>query len=373
MGELILREWRRDELRRIYVNDADTREPIGFLDRTSGEIVVRYKARVREVLAALRPFLLAGAPIAAQRRVDVRRTGRVRVEPPRQAEPVLPEPAAEPERLLEVAPEPVLETVSEPVLETAPELVEVVAQPEPEPVPPRVPEMDVDLSTAIDGATVQDRAVSQAAAAPRAIQDLAAGLASTFTARMHRTPAPNPQPSRNQNPSPSPSPSRPPIPAPHRPAGDTRIVGKRLDKLRRDGWRILDSARLGKRIEVEFVAIGRPGVFAVRARNHARAQISVEGTAVKVDRTAYPYIDECCGEADSVARRLAAAGMYVRVTPVLALVGVSGLDLSRASADCIVCRAEMLDHVLRDQPGILTNRDQTQVYDLACQPDTWLD
>lgn len=379
MGELILREWRRDELRRIYVNDADTREPIGFFDRTTGEIVVRSKARVREVLAALKPFLMASAPIAAQRRTDARRPSRVRVEPPRQIERVVPELAPEPERLPESAPEPVLELVPEPTAEP----VESVARPELELRPPPMPEMDVDLSTDIDGETVQDRAAqaAQVAAAPRVIQDLAAGLASTFAARMHRTPAPNPRPNPRPNSQPNPRPdprpatapnsTPPPIPSPTRPTGGTRIVGKRLDRLGRDGWRILHSVRLGAGAEVEYVAIGRPGVFTVRAWNHARAEISVDGTAVRVNGTAYPYIDECRSEAESVARRLAAAGTDVRVTPVLALVGVGGLDLSRASADCIVCRAEMVDHVLRDLPGVLTNRDQMRVYDLACRPDIW--
>ena len=367
MGELILREWRRDELRRIYVNDPETREPLGFFDRTTGEIVVRYKAREREVLAALKPFLLAHAPIAAQSRADARRRGRVRVdpgrpvgpEPPRQVEPALPapEPASEPE----------------------PAPVESIAHAEVAPLPP-APEMDVDLSTDIDGATVQDRAAlaAQPPAVPQVIQDLAAGLASTLAARMHRAPSILPTRVTAQAPAPArpPAPIPPTVPVapPSQGTGGTRTVGKRLDKLRRDGWRLLESVRTGGtglETVIEYLVIGRPGVFTIRTRQHVKARVGVEGGALQIDGTQYPYIAECRAEAESVARRLSSAGPPVRVTPVLALVGLSGLDLSRAPSDLLVCRGEMADHVLRDLPGILTNRDQMRVYELAGRPEIW--
>jgi hypothetical protein len=417
MGDLILREWRRDELRRIYVNDAVSREPIGFFDRTTGEIVVRYKAREREVLIALKPFLLANAPIAVQRRVDARRPSRVRVEPERTeadrtdadriealpapiqlVEPAPPEPAAaaEPERVPEpvpeLVPEPLPDPLPEPAREPVSESVEPLAQPELVPLPP-APEMEVDLSTDIDGATVQEREAeaAQAAAVPQIIQDLAAGLASTLVARMHRTPAParvsvaipvaapaapatvlpTAPPTALSTVLPTALSMTPPTTPPSRPTGGTRIVDKRLGRLGHDGWKILDSIRLGNGAAVEFLAIGRPGVFTVRAWNLGKARISVEGTAIRVNGTEYPYLDECRAEAETVARRLSSAGTDVRVTPVLALVGVSELDLSRASTGFVVCRGEMVDHVLRDLPGILTNRDQTRVYDLACRPDIW--
>ena len=59
---LVVRRWRGHGLERLYVNDDETQEGVGFYDYQSGKLVVKDEGRSDEVLAVLRPFLGSTVP-----------------------------------------------------------------------------------------------------------------------------------------------------------------------------------------------------------------------------------------------------------------------------------------------------------------------
>ena len=52
-----------------------------------------------------------------------------------------------------------------------------------------------------------------------------------------------------------------------------RIVGGRLDRLRRDGWKVLHSVQLPSGTDIDHLVIGRPGVFTVNTKHHRGAAV----------------------------------------------------------------------------------------------------
>jgi len=185
--------------------------------------------------------------------------------------------------------------------------------------------------------------------------------------------------------------------APAREAGartrsGTRIVDRRLGRLRRDGWAVLSA--LGGRTGADFdrLAIGPPGVFAVTVRwaDDAPAQQFGGGPA--------DVLHDIRQDAASAARRLSAAsGMAVRVTPMLAFVG-DGADAANAvdavdshllqgyagrgahhgradddrAAEVFVARGEDLVEVLRELPAVYSLQERQHILDVARRSDLWL-
>lgn len=66
---LVVTEWRGYGRERLYVNDPDTREAVGYYDRQTGRIELKDAARGYEVLAALRPFLGGAVPESLRERI----------------------------------------------------------------------------------------------------------------------------------------------------------------------------------------------------------------------------------------------------------------------------------------------------------------
>jgi hypothetical protein len=146
-----------------------------------------------------------------------------------------------------------------------------------------------------------------------------------------------------------------------------RIVGARLDRLKRDGWGVLASVELRSGADIDHIVIGPPGVFTINTKHHKDARIKVRNHVVWVNGFEQRhYIRNSLHEAGSAARQLTrACGMPVDVTPMLAFVGAAELSVISTGAGVIVSHGEEVDRVLRSLPGVLTLREREHVLSVA--------
>ena len=101
-----------------------------------------------------------------------------------------------------------------------------------------------------------------------------------------------------------------------------RIVGARLNRLRRHGWHVLHSIPLAGGGDVDHLLIHRSGVWCVNTKHHRHRDIHVTTSGIRVGRDHTDYPDRALREAMRVSRALSTvAGHPVHVTPVLVMVG----------------------------------------------------
>ncbi|WP_344467672.1 nuclease-related domain-containing protein [Kitasatospora kazusensis] len=114
-----------------------------------------------------------------------------------------------------------------------------------------------------------------------------------------------------------------------------RIVGGRLNRLRRDGWEILHSVQWSSGTDIDHLAIGPPGVFTVNTKHHRGAAVWQGDHAVTVNRSSTRYVPASQSEATRVERLLTArCGFSVPVLPVLAIVGPRHSRSARRLPQC---------------------------------------
>jgi hypothetical protein len=178
-----------------------------------------------------------------------------------------------------------------------------------------------------------------------------------------------------------------------------RVVDRRLGRLRRDGWAVL--APSGKQSGAEFdrLVIGPPGVFAITLRHAGAGGMppnpaltpSAAATAAPAPAPA-PSTPATSGipgvfgggprDADFAARMLSAAsGMAVKVTPMLAFVGVGASAVTaypppgRRAEDpgggVLIARGEDVADVLWGLPSVYSPQERRQISDSARRADLW--
>lgn len=151
-----------------------------------------------------------------------------------------------------------------------------------------------------------------------------------------------------------------------------RVVGKRLAKLERDGWKVLSSVMKRSGADIDHVLIGPPGVFTVNTKHHRGARIWVGEQVVKVNGRQEKYLPKSRHEAESAARTLSrVTGLAVTVTPVLAFVGAGSLDIAGSRGDVLVMRGEQIDHVLREIPARYSYQERERIYASARRAEIW--
>ena len=130
-----------------------------------------------------------------------------------------------------------------------------------------------------------------------------------------------------------------------------RIVDKRLNKLRRDGWTVLSSIVKRSGADIDHLVIGPTGVFTINTKHHRDARIWVGENMVTVNNAKKPhYLRNSRHEAASAARILSnAIGIDVTVTP-----------------------GETIDRVLRHGPARYSPQERDQIYAAARRADIWL-
>ncbi|WP_189860651.1 nuclease-related domain-containing protein [Streptomyces poonensis] len=154
-------------------------------------------------------------------------------------------------------------------------------------------------------------------------------------------------------------------------AGEQR-VGAELDRLRRQGWRVLHSIPLPRDVDLDHLLVGPGGVFSINTKHHANKAVWVGDDAVKVNHGApEPYARKSRAEARRVQQVLERyCGFPVPVEPVLVFVGVTDLKVVATQLTVRVYREREVS-VLAPLTGVLTADQIEQVYSVARHRQAW--
>jgi hypothetical protein len=151
------------------------------------------------------------------------------------------------------------------------------------------------------------------------------------------------------------------------------IVGRRLERLERRGWRVLHAIALPSGADIDHLVIGPGGVFTVNTKFHADARITVGTHVVWVNGFQHPYLRNSRHEAAAAQRRLTTAlGFGITVQPVLAFLGARSVRMKDAPPDVLVTFGESADRTLRGLAPTLDDVVIQQVYAVARRERTWL-
>ena len=149
------------------------------------------------------------------------------------------------------------------------------------------------------------------------------------------------------------------------PGGEVRA---RLAKLPR-GWRLLPAAG------IDHLVVGPGGVFAVIARHHPRAKVSVRGDTFKVNGRNRRHVSESRYQAARVTRLLSsAAGFDVDVHGVVAVTGAErGFAVKAPPRDVTVVNRKTITPYLHSLPVVLAQPSIDRIADVARRQETWHD
>ncbi|WP_445394732.1 nuclease-related domain-containing protein [Streptomyces sp. LE64] len=151
-----------------------------------------------------------------------------------------------------------------------------------------------------------------------------------------------------------------------------RVTGRRLDALRRRGWHTLHAVQWPSGADVDHLAIGPAGVFAVNSKRHRGKTVWYGDRAITVNRTPTRHVVISRSEARRVSRVLSrACGYPVPVRPVIAVVHSAKLTVKGTDPPVLVLDAARIDRVLSGLPATLMPRQVAHVYAVARSPRTW--
>lgn len=101
-----------------------------------------------------------------------------------------------------------------------------------------------------------------------------------------------------------------------------RKVGRRLDRLKAAGWRVLHNVELAGGGDVDHLVIGRFGVFTINTKHHPGARVAVRRRDIVVGRYEQDYVAKAHREAERTGRALISTlGRPVNVTPLVVVHG----------------------------------------------------
>jgi hypothetical protein len=140
-------------------------------------------------------------------------------------------------------------------------------------------------------------------------------------------------------------------------------------------WTVLHSVPIGNgETDIDHVAIGPPGVFAINTKNHSGQDVWIGGHGLFVSGKSTRYIYAAIDEATAAEKRLSVAtGLTVPVAPLIVLMN-PGLRTVRAEPEGgvrVVSDGELLD-LLRDRP-VFSDQQVAQIVEAAIKPETWHD
>lgn len=156
-------------------------------------------------------------------------------------------------------------------------------------------------------------------------------------------------------------------------AAGERRVGSRLDLLKAHGWNVLHSIPLRSGADIDHVVIGPGGVFTINTKHHPGARVTTKGDFVRVNGQLNHYVRNSRHEASAAAKRLTSAcGTPIRVTGVLAFVGVQSLSVKEPPADVLMMPGDRLDRLFLAFPPALSPDLQQRLYAVARRSELWL-
>lgn len=148
-------------------------------------------------------------------------------------------------------------------------------------------------------------------------------------------------------------------------------VARRLRKLP-DGWHVIHAVPVGDRhSDIDHVAIGPAGVFALKTKNHSRAKVWVAERAFLVSGRRTDYLRNARHEAARAARLLSAAcGIEVCVEPVIVVLAAELTIKSPPDRVHVVARRKIARWLAR-RPARLTSDEVVRIYEQARRSTVW--
>jgi Nuclease-related domain len=152
-----------------------------------------------------------------------------------------------------------------------------------------------------------------------------------------------------------------------------REVGRLLGFLG-GSWTVLHSVPFDSASrDIDHLAIGPGGVFAINTKNHADRHLVVDGANFIVSGHRYPYIRKAEYEARQVTIALAGVlPLGFAVTPVIAVVAPARLTVREMPSSVRVVDARQLADWLQARPATLDASRVEQLATVAALPETWL-
>ncbi|MGW7434914.1 nuclease-related domain-containing protein [Streptomyces sp. NPDC054849] len=167
-----------------------------------------------------------------------------------------------------------------------------------------------------------------------------------------------------------------------RPDGDSwrtglvgeRRVGDELERLTRQGWRVLHSVPLPRQVDIDHLLIGPGGVFAINTKRHPQKTVWVGDDMVKVNGgKAQPYGIKSRAEAKRARKVLEKhCDFAVPVEPVLVFVDVLRVDVVATRVTVRVYQEREVS-ALVPLSGVFTAPQVEQIYGVARDRRAWLD
>lgn len=151
-----------------------------------------------------------------------------------------------------------------------------------------------------------------------------------------------------------------------------RATGRRLNRLKGRGWRILHAVQWDSGSDIDHLAIGRAGVFAINSKRHKGKSVWYGDRAITINGTSTRHVVISQQEARRVARVLSRhCGFDVPVRPVISVVHAAKLKVKNAAPPVLVLPVDELDRTLSGLSPLLTREQVDRVYAVARDPQTW--
>ncbi|HAM24174.1 MAG TPA: NERD domain-containing protein [Actinobacteria bacterium] len=159
-------------------------------------------------------------------------------------------------------------------------------------------------------------------------------------------------------------------------ANGEETVGKKLEELAVEGWRVLHSVPVGnKGSDIDHMLMGPAGVFTLNTKMHPGGKVWVGERSIRVNGHPVPYLRNSRFEGERASRLLTeAVGWPVFVTPVLVfLTGslIPDVTIKQEPEGVLVLNRMNVLKRFRRLPQRHT-RDQIEaIYEAARRRETW--
>lgn len=151
-----------------------------------------------------------------------------------------------------------------------------------------------------------------------------------------------------------------------------RVTGRRLNRLQGRGWRILHAVQWDSGSDIDHLAIGRAGVFAINSKRHKGKSVWYGDHAITINGTSTRHVVISQQEARRVSQALTRrCGFDVPVRPVISVVHAAKLKVKNAAPPVLVLPVEEVDRILSGLSPLLTRDQVDQIYAVARDPRTW--
>jgi hypothetical protein len=150
-----------------------------------------------------------------------------------------------------------------------------------------------------------------------------------------------------------------------------REVGAMLDRLPA-GWTVFHAVPVGQGdADIDHLAVGPGGVFAINTKNHRGAKVWVAERAVLVNGAKQPYLRNSELEASRIRHVLAGAGLVSPVHAVVAVVSPASMSVRQQPMRVTVLTAEGLLRWMTRRPAVVDNATASAIAELFDRPGTW--